>query len=158
MISTIILTELIKNLRSTGGSSSFKLFVPTTEAAMMRLPTSRKFLLLLRNKESVIKTALVILVQLLMLWTVLSKLLGRDIAAIGCWSDPPNITLLLSSPFEKFSDFTLNVAPGWLNTSVHICCADTANDVKAITTGTDVLVIGMFSRTDSTASSILQNI
>ena len=84
MTSTIILTGLIKNLRSTGGSSSFKLFVPTTEAAMMRLPTSRKFLLLLRNKESVIKTALVILVQLLMLRTVLSKLLGRDIAAVGC--------------------------------------------------------------------------
>ena len=38
------------------------------------------------------------------------------------------------------------------------CCIDTANDVREIITGSDALVIGIFSVTDSTASKILQTI
>ena len=103
LIYTIILTGLIKNLRLTGGSSSLKVSVPTTEAAMIRLPTSCKFSLLLKNKESLIKTALVILVQLVMFRIELIKLLGREIAAVDCCSGIPNITSFSSSSFDKYS-------------------------------------------------------
>lgn len=153
------LTGLVWNLNITGGSIPCTVSTPTTLLDNMILPTCSELLRVrLRKSESVKNRELVILSALVILMAS-NKLLGSVIDDAGGASESPSkdkssevkVRLLVL----KGLILILKVCPFSLNSSKSTCCADTANDDCAITTGSDVLLIGISSTTDSIASSTL---
>lgn len=139
-----ILTGLTVKLRTTGGFNPFIGLTPTIVADIMKVPTFKDLPFLRRKRDSVLK-ALWVMVTLSDI--MLDKLLGRLRA--------PNVESELWSPFKNRSGITLKLWPFCLKSSRSIFCADTANNLCEITTGSDEFA-GKFSATDSTAANILK--